>query len=138
MSQGRHATPVNLAKKEREKLLSLIDREFEYVRHGTQALIAAQGLLQADGFSGFQELYRHGRIQEIACMAHARRKIHNLYAVRPTMLTEEALRRIGALYAIEEQIRCKPPDERRHCRAGIKRGRSWSPQLHVRWLRQRG
>jgi len=27
-------------------------------------------------------------------------------------VTEEALRRIGALYEIEEQIRGKPPDER--------------------------
>ena len=60
--------------------------------------------------------HRHGRIQEIACMAHARRKIHDLHAVRPTTLTEEALRRIGALYAIEEQIRGKPPDERRGVR----------------------
>jgi transposase len=85
-------------------------------QHPQQHLAKFEGLLQADGFSGFQELYCHGRIQEIACMAHARRKIHDLHAVRPTRLTEEALRRIGALYAIEEQIRGKPPDERRGVR----------------------
>ncbi|EJO59668.1 TPA: IS66 family transposase [Burkholderia multivorans] len=85
-------------------------------QHPQQHLAKFEGLLQADGFSGFQELYRHGRIQEIACMAHARRKIHDLHAVRPTTLTEEALRRIGALYAIEEKIRGKPPDERRGVR----------------------
>ncbi|MGF6875766.1 dsRNA-specific ribonuclease [Paraburkholderia sp. MM5477-R1] len=50
-------------------------------------------------------------------MAHAaRRKIGELHAVRPNAVTEEALRRIGALYRIEEQIRGKPPDERRSVR----------------------
>lgn len=49
-------------------------------------------------------------------MAHARRKIHDLHAVHPNALTEEALRRIGALYKIEEQIRGRPPDERHSVR----------------------
>ncbi|MBB2931942.1 hypothetical protein FHX59_006416 [Paraburkholderia silvatlantica] len=49
-------------------------------------------------------------------MAHARRKMHDLHAVRPNAVTEEALRRIGALYRIEEQIRGKPPDERQRVR----------------------
>jgi transposase len=35
-----------------------------------------------------------------------------MHAVRPSNLTTEALRRIGELYAIEEAIRGKPPDER--------------------------
>jgi transposase len=35
-----------------------------------------------------------------------------LHAARPSALTGEALRRIGELYAIEEAIRGKPPDER--------------------------
>lgn len=74
------------------------------------------GVLQADAFAGYAELYRGGRIVEAACMAHARRKIHDLHAVRPNAVTEEALRRIGALYRIEEQIRGKPPDERLHVR----------------------
>ncbi len=73
-------------------------------------------MLQADAFAGYAELYRGGTIQEAACMAHARRKIHDLHAVRPNAVTEEALRRIGALYKIEEQIRGKPPDERRSVR----------------------
>ncbi|EPZ85350.1 transposase IS66 family protein [Burkholderia cepacia] len=73
-------------------------------------------MLQADAFAGYAELYRGGTIQEAACMAHARRKIHDLHAVRPNAVTEEALRRIGALYEIEEQIRGKPPDERHSMR----------------------
>ena len=73
-------------------------------------------MLQADAFAGYQELYRSGRVQEASCWAHARRKIHDVHATRPNAITEEALRRIGALYAIEESIRGKPPDERRGVR----------------------
>ncbi|KVK75747.1 IS66 family transposase [Burkholderia sp. MSMB1498] len=84
--------------------------------HPQQHLADFAGVLQADAFAGYAELYLDGRVQEAACMAHARRKIHDLHAVRPNAVTEEALRRIGALYKIEEQIRGKPPDERRSVR----------------------
>jgi transposase len=84
--------------------------------HPQQHLANFTGVLQADAFAGYTELYRGERIVEAACMAHARRKIHDLHAVRPNAVTEDALRRIGALYKIEEQIRGKPPDERRRVR----------------------
>ncbi|KWE76668.1 transposase [Burkholderia ubonensis] len=84
--------------------------------HPQRHLADFAGVLQADAFAGYAELYLDGRVQEAACMAHARRKIHDLHAVRPNAVTEEALRRIGALYKIEEQIRGKPPDERRSVR----------------------
>lgn len=57
-----------------------------------------------------------GTIHEAACRARARRKIRGLYVVCPNAVTEEALRRIDALYEIEEQIRGKPPDERHNIR----------------------
>ncbi|WP_175712586.1 IS66 family transposase [Burkholderia ambifaria] len=84
--------------------------------HPQRHLAHFAGVLQADAFAGYAELYRGGVIQESACMAHARRKIHDLHAVRPNAVTKEALRRIGALYEIEEQIRGKPPDERHSMR----------------------
>jgi len=40
MSQGRHATPVKLAKKEREELLSLIERKTATQRDVMRARIA--------------------------------------------------------------------------------------------------
>ncbi len=49
-------------------------------------------------------------------MAHARRKFHDLYLARRNDVNTEALRRIGELYAIEADIRGKPPDERRRVR----------------------
>ncbi|WP_260427220.1 IS66 family transposase, partial [Burkholderia stagnalis] len=84
--------------------------------HPQRHLADFQGVLQADAFAGYAELYKSGRIQEAACMAHARRKLHDLHVVRKSPITTEALERFGALYQIEAQIRGKPPDERRRIR----------------------
>lgn len=35
------------------------------------------GILQADGYAGFNKLYEQGRIVEAACWAHVRRKFHD-------------------------------------------------------------
>lgn len=53
----------------------------------------------------YRALYESGRITEAACMAHARRKIHDVHARAPTDITTEALQRIGELYAIEAEVR---------------------------------
>ena len=75
-----------------------------------------KGTLQADGFSGFDGLYVDGKVHEAACWAHARRKFYDLYAAQKSPLAEEALKRIKALYEIEELLRGKPPDERKRVR----------------------
>jgi len=66
--------------------------------------------------AGFGALYESGKVQEAACWAHARRKFYDLHVTRPSAVTAEAMERIGALYAIEAEIRGKPPDERRQVR----------------------
>ena len=70
------------------------------------------GILQADGYAGFDALYASGRVSEAACWAHARRKYFELHKDTGSPQAQEALRRIGELYAIEKTIRGKPPDER--------------------------
>jgi len=85
-------------------------------QHPRSHLAQFSGVLQADAFAGYNEVYVDGRIQEAGCMAHARRKIHDLHARRATPTTTEALRRIGELYAIEAQIRGQRPDRRRDIR----------------------
>jgi len=72
--------------------------------------------LQADAFPGFNRLYEAGGITEIACWAHARRKFYDLYEAHQSPIAKEALERIGALYAIEREIRGRPPDERKKVR----------------------
>lgn len=79
------------------------------------------GILQADAYAGFGHLYEGGRIQEAACWAHARRGFYEIHQANQSPIAAEALERIGALYAIESEIRGKPPDERaaiRQARAG--------------------
>jgi transposase len=71
------------------------------------------GTLQADGYAGFHHLYGTGKIFEAACWAHVRRKFFDLHAANASPIALEALNRIGALYAIEKEIRGKPPDDRR-------------------------
>jgi transposase len=70
------------------------------------------GTLQADAYAGYSALYETGRVTEAACWAHCRRHFHDLYEYRPDEFNEEALKRIGALYAVEANIRGKPPNER--------------------------
>lgn len=74
------------------------------------------GILQADGYSGYEALYADGRIIEAACWAHARRKFYDLLQVAPSPIATEAIGRIGQLYAIERAIRGQAPAERRAVR----------------------
>jgi len=84
------------------------DRKGEHPRQHLQTF---RGALQADAYAGFHHLYGE-RIYEAACWAHARRKFHEIHVVHASPTTTEALARIGALYAIEEEIRGRPADLR--------------------------
>ncbi len=74
------------------------------------------GLLQADGYAGYDKLYQGNGIQEVACWAHFRRKIFECHQTSPTPLTTDLLDRIAGLYRIEEDFRGQPPDVRRRHR----------------------
>jgi transposase len=84
--------------------------------HPAQHLGKFRGTLQADAYAGFNQLYQDGRIQQASCWAHVRRHFYDLEQAHASPVAREALARIGALYAIEEQIRGKPPDQRRAVR----------------------
>ena len=75
-----------------------------------------RGILHADGYAGFNAVFDGGRVTEAACWAHVRRKFFEEHATTQSPLAKEALDRIGTLYGIEEDIRGKPPDERRRVR----------------------
>lgn len=84
--------------------------------HPQQHLSNFRGILQADAYSGFNQLYADGSIQEAPCLAHIRRKFYDLMEAHRSPIATEAVERIGALYAIEKEIRGRPPDERRGVR----------------------
>ncbi len=89
------------------------DRKGEHPR---QHLRDFSGSLQADAYAGFNQLYEGGRIQEIACWAHVRRKFYDLDQAHASPVAKEAIQRIGELYAIESEIRGRSPEERRAAR----------------------
>lgn len=75
-----------------------------------------EGWLHADGYAGFEDLYRSGRIKEVACLAHVRRKFFDIHLAQGSGIAKEALERIAELYQIEETIKGKPPGERQRVR----------------------
>jgi transposase len=70
------------------------------------------GFMHADGYAGFNDLYRTGKVTEVACMAHIRRKFVDVHKSQGSAIAEEAIQRIAALYGIEKEVRGRPPDER--------------------------
>jgi transposase len=84
--------------------------------HPQQHLRGFEGILQADGYAGFNRLYAGGRIQEAACWAHVRRKFCDLHQAHASPVAAEALERIGKLYGIENEIRGRAPNQRREVR----------------------
>jgi len=91
------------------------DRKSEHPR---AHLKGYRGILQADAYAGFNALYERAEqpLTEAACWAHARRKFFDLHEATGSPIAQEALERIGALYAIEVEIRGRSPDERRTVR----------------------
>jgi len=84
--------------------------------HPQQHLSTFRGILQADAYAGFNQLYEAGSIQEAPCLAHMRRKFYDLMEAHHSPTATEAVERIAALYAIEKEIRGRSPDERRQVR----------------------
>ena len=79
------------------------------------------GVLQSDGYEGFEKLWHRPGVIGASCWGHARRKFHDIHVADASPVAFEALERIGALYEIEEQIRGRPPSKRaavRRVRAG--------------------
>ena len=76
--------------------------------HPAQHLAGYAGILQADAYAGFGELYdgrrKPGPITEAACWSHGRRHFFELADLRKAPLAIEAVRRIDELFAIERTI----------------------------------
>lgn len=79
-------------------------------------LSAFKGVLQVDGYAGFERLASEGDVVLAACWAHARRKFYDVHQATGSPIAAEALRRIGELYAVEKAIRGRNQTERKEAR----------------------
>jgi transposase len=86
--------------------------------HAEALLGSCRGFLHADGYAGFNNLFANdprtgtGRLTEVACWAHARRKLYDVYEATASPLAKQALERIAELFAIETRINGRAPEER--------------------------
>src|SRR3954470_20103364 len=76
--------------------------------HPARHLAGYDGILQADAYAGFGDLYdarrRPGPITEAACWSHGRRNFFVIADTGKAPLAAEAVRRIDAIFAIEREI----------------------------------
>ena len=85
-------------------------------QHPKDHLARFRGWMHADGYAGFEDIYRSGAIREVACMAHVRRKFVDIHRSQGSPIAEEAIGRIAQLYAVEKEARGSPPDRRAELR----------------------
>ena len=69
-------------------------------QHAREFLADWRGTLVCDDYGGYKALFEAG-VTEAGCMAHARRKFHELWANHKSELAREALDLFGALYDVE-------------------------------------
>lgn len=84
--------------------------------HPQRHLAGYAGLLQADAYAGFAELYHPGRkpgpVTEAGCWSHGRRKLFDLAQLARAPLAAETVRRIDAIFDAERTINGLPTEQR--------------------------
>ena len=83
--------------------------------HPKAFLAGWAGKLVCDDYSGYKGLFAAG-VTEVGCLAHARRKFHDLWSNHQSVLAEEALKLFGALYDVERQAREVNAEQRQRAR----------------------
>ncbi len=93
------------------------DRKGERPREHVKAFA---GFLQADAYAGFERLYdpnrTEGLITPVACWAHVRRKLHDVFKADPASAAAIAIGKIQEFYEIERSIAAEPPNIRLRAR----------------------
>ena len=89
-----------------------------------------RGKLVCDDFSGYKALFELG-VTEAGCLAHARRKFHELWASNQSSVAEAALTFFGRLYEVEREVQDLDADQRQSIRQ--LKSRPIADTLHA-WL----
>ena len=113
--------------------------------HPNRHLAGWQGILQADAYAGYNDLYtssrKPGPITEAGCWAHARRKFFELAELTKAPLAVEAVRRIDAIFAIEREINGTSAEQRLATRTAqsaalVAELETWMRQTRLKLARQ--
>jgi len=84
-------------------------------RHAKAFLEGWSGKLVCDDYAGYKALFEGG-VTEVGCMAHARRKFHDLWVNHTSQIAQDALGLFGGLYEVERQAHELDADERHRIR----------------------
>lgn len=89
--------------------------------HAEQILAGFDGVLQVDGYAGYNRLEKSDRqggspLRLAYCWSHGRREVIKAMPEAGSPIGDEILQRIAGLYAIEKQIRGASPEVRRATR----------------------
>ena len=113
--------------------------------HPNRHLALWQGILQADAYAGYSDLYapsrKPGPVTEAGCWAHARRKFFELAELTKAPLAVEAVRRIDAIFAIERCINGTSAEQRLATRTAqsaalVGELEAWMRQTRLKLARQ--
>jgi len=120
---------------ETERLVVFDFAESRAGRHPAQFLCSEggapwRGTLVCDDYSGYKALFAHG-VTEGGCLAHARRKFHELWANHKSTLAQQALELFGRLYEVEREVAELDPSERLRIRRA--KAKTVADALHA-WL----
>lgn len=74
-----------------------------------------EGYLQADAYGGYDGIYAGGKVIEVACWAHVRRKFYDARSTDSTR-AHQVLAWIRRLYDIEREAKTLTPEQRRALR----------------------
>lgn len=143
-------TPVKILKPEKTGYLwtyfaphigdGLVIFELSLTRSGTVAeerLSSFKGLLQTDGYAGYQKLRKRKDITGFGCLTHARRKFVEVFKITKNSMgvASELIERLKPLYVLEEGMR----NEKRsfHTRKRLRQKHSWPILKAIRpWLKE--
>lgn len=78
--------------------------------HPVEHLAGFAGVLQVDGYAGYNEVRRRNGLTLAFCLSHARRKFYDFKDKDP--FAAEVLRKFTAIYKIEATLRGLPPEAR--------------------------
>jgi transposase len=86
--------------------------------HAEALLAGCRGFLHADGYAGFERLYKpiapagEPPLIEVACWSHVRRNFYEVHNETASPIAFETLQRIAALFAIERRVNGSQPERR--------------------------